>query len=153
MPRKWTKAEIARGIREGYRSGLEDEVAEQLRLLGIPVEYESVRIRFEQPAKLRTYTPDFILPNGIIIETKGRFTSEDRQKHLLIKDQYPMLDIRFIFSNPNQKLNKRSRTTYAMWCEKNGFLYAARLIPEAWLKEPPKPIPWSDDLIFRREGK
>lgn len=152
MPRKWTKAEIARGIRKGYRSGLEDEVAEQLRLLGIPVEYESVRIRFEQPAKLRTYTPDFILPNGIIIETKGRFTSEDRQKHLLIKEQYPTLDIRFIFSNPNQKLNKRSRTTYAMWCEKNGFLYAARLIPEAWLKEPPKPIPWSDDLIFRREG-
>lgn len=152
MSCKWTKAEIARGIRKGYRSGLEDEVAEQLRLLGIPVEYESVRIRFEQPAKLRTYTPDFILPNGIIIETKGRFTSEDRQKHLLIKEQYPTLDIRFIFSNPHQKLNKRSRTTYAMWCEKNGFLYAARLIPEAWLKEPPKPIPWSDDLIFRREG-
>ena len=32
-----------------------------------------------------TYTPDFVLPNGVIIETKGRFVAADRRKHLEIK--------------------------------------------------------------------
>lgn len=127
-----------------YRSGLEDAIAEQLRQAGIEVAYEAVKIEFVQPAKLRRYTPDWILPNGIIIETKGRFTSEDRQKHLLIQEQHPDLDIRFVFSNPNTKINKRSSTTYASWCEKHGFKYAKGSIPEEWLKEPPKPIPGLD---------
>lgn len=140
-PRRWPPKQHARGIREGYRSGLEDEIAEQLRLNGIDPQYEKHRIKYEQPAKRRTYTPDFLLPNGIFIETKGRFTSEDRQKHLLIQEQHPDLDIRFVFSNPNTKINKNSKTTYAMWCEKHGFLYAKGAIPEEWLKEPPRPIP------------
>ena len=79
-----------------------------------------------------------MLPNGIIVETKGRFTPADRQKHLLVQKQFPELDIRFVFSNPNQKINKGSKTSYAMWCEKNGFLYAKGLIPKEWLMEPAK---------------
>ena len=31
--------------------------------------------------RTRHYTPDFILENGIVIETKGRFVSNDRRKH------------------------------------------------------------------------
>lgn len=130
-----------RGLRHGYRSGLEVTVAQQLEEAGIESDYESVKIKYMQPSKIRTYTPDFPLPNGIIIETKGRFTTADRQKHLLIQEQYPELDIRFVFSNPNNKINKNSKTTYAMWCEKNGFMYAKKTIPEEWLKEPPKPVP------------
>lgn len=137
-----------------YRSGLEDSVAQQLKDAGIEVEYESIKIKFIQPAKVRTYTPDWVLPNGIIIETKGRFTSADRQKHLLIQEQHPDLDIRFVFSNPSAKINKASKTTYASWCEKHGFLYAKGLIPEEWLREPPKDIPGLDDAgnedIYRR---
>lgn len=150
--RRWSLNRHARGLREGYRSGLEDDIAEQLRLNGIDPLYEKLKIKYAQPAKLRTYTPDFVLPNGIIVETKGRFTTADRQKHLLIQEQYPELDIRFVFSNPNTKINKNSKTTYAMWCEKHGFLYAARAIPESWLKEPPKPIPGLDnDTIFWKD--
>ena len=141
MPRRWSPKQIARGIREGYRSGLEDEIAAQLQALGIDPQYEKFRIKYEQPVKRRTYTPDFLLPNGIFVETKGRFTSDDRQKHLLLKEQYPDLDIRFVFSNPNARLSKTSKTTYAMWCEKHGFQYAKGEIPEAWLKEPRRPIP------------
>ena len=42
-------------------------------------------IQYEKPATKHKYTPDFVLPNGIIIEAKGIFEREDRQKHLLIK--------------------------------------------------------------------
>lgn len=94
-----------------------------------------MKIKYIKPAKGATYTPDFILPNGIIIEAKGRFITADRQKQLLIKDQFPDLDIRFVFSNPNNKIGKKSSTTYAMWCDKNGFKYAQELIPIDWLKE------------------
>lgn len=124
-----------RGLVEGYRSGLEDKVADQLRSLSIPVHYEATKIRYTPPLKTRTYSPDFILPNGIIIETKGRFVTADRQKHKCIKTEHPCLDIRFVFSNPNNRISKTSKTTYAKWCEDHGFTYAAKLVPREWLKE------------------
>lgn len=124
-----------RAIQEGYRSGLEEVVGKQLRDLGIPCQYETLKIKYKQPAKDRTYTPDFQLPNGIIVETKGRFVTADRQKHLLIKEQHPELDIRFVFSNPNARISKLSATTYWMWCEKYGFEYAKQLIPLEWIEE------------------
>jgi hypothetical protein len=123
-----------RALEKGYRSGLEDAIAEQIKARGLQVEYEGFRLPFIQPAMKRTYRPDFQLPNGIIIETKGRLTSEDRKKHLWVKAAHPSLDIRFVFSNSKTKIRKGSPTTYAMWCEKNGFLYADKRIPEDWFK-------------------
>lgn len=128
-----------RGLIEGYRSGLEGKVADQLRSLSVPVLYELATIRYTPPTKERRYKPDFILPNGIIIETKGRFVTADRQKHKAIHDEHPHLDIRFVFSNPNNRISKTSRTTYAEWCENYLFYYAAKLIPREWIKEPPIP--------------
>jgi len=121
------------GKKYGFRSGLEEKVGEQLKKLYGSVEYETEKIKYTIN-EVRTYTPDFKLPNGIIIETKGRFTPDDRKKHLLIKEQYPDLDIRFVFSNSNNKIRKGSKTSYADWCDKNGFLFANKLIPEEWLK-------------------
>ena len=125
------------GFREGFRSGLEDINSELLEEQGIPVLYEKARLDYLKPARVSRYTPDFVLPNGIIIETKGRFVTADRQKHLLISDQHPDLDVRFVFSNPRNRISKKSKTTYQMWCEKNDFLFAAKLIPDEWIKEPP----------------
>ncbi len=125
------------GLKHGFRSGLEDAFAAQLTAAGLSYEYESFKINFTQPAKKRTYCPDFRLPNGIIIETKGRFLSEDRQKHLWVKEQHPDLDIRFVFSSSKAKINPRSPTSYADWCIKNGFLYADKKAPSEWLKESP----------------
>lgn len=130
----------ARGLAEGYRSGLEDSVAESLNKRGVGFEYEAHVVRYVQPARQARYSPDFILPNGIVIETKGRFVTKDRQKHLLIKDQHPDLDIRFVFSNPNTRISKTSKTTYAMWCQKHGFMYAKKDIPVEWIAEPANPI-------------
>jgi len=128
------------GIKHGYRSGLEKINQEFLICRGVEFGYESEKIPFTEPSKKRHYTPDFFLPNGIIIETKGRFLSKDRQKHLLVRDQHPDLEIRFVFSRGKARIYKGSKTTNAMWAEKYGFLWAEKLIPEAWLREPPNPI-------------
>lgn len=121
-----------RALKAGYRSGLEETVADQLKKLGVRAEYEKERIKYRVEED-RTYTPDFVLPNGIIIETKGRFVAADRKKHLLIRKQHPELDIRFVFSNSRVKISKTSKTTYAAWCIKHGFLYADKEIPLEWL--------------------
>ncbi len=117
-----------------FRSGLEERVAEELTSQGVDYEYETMKIKYEVH-DTRSYTPDFILTNGIIIETKGRFTVYDRKKHLLIQKQCPDYDIRFVFSNPNAKLYKGAKSTYATWCERYGFLYAKKSIPEEWINE------------------
>ena len=92
-------------IKHGYRSGLEFKISMALDTIKYKYEYESIKIEWED-LTYRTYTPDFILNNGIIIETKGRFLSADRKKHIAIKKQHPDLDIRFVFTNSRNKLQK-----------------------------------------------
>lgn len=123
------------GLRHGFRSGLEKDNADHLIKHGIPVVFEQVRIKYPIPATMHTYTPDFVLPNWIIAETKGRFMPVDRAKHLYVKITHPYLDIRFVFQNPNARLNPGSKTTYAMWAEMHGFKWAKKLIPIEWAKE------------------
>jgi hypothetical protein len=132
----------ARAIKHGYRSGLEEAVAEQLQKQDVGYDYENKAntIKYTVPAKNHTYLPDFKLWSGIIVETKGRFVLADRKKHKLIKEQYPELDIRFVFSNSNTKISKRSKTTYASWCEALGIPYADKTIPQSWLEEKPKDV-------------
>ncbi len=109
-------------------------MAAQLEKAGIPVEYETEVLRYIKPEKQAKYTCDFKLPNGIRVETKGRFTIEDRAKHLLIKEQHPDIDIRFVFSNSRTRISKASTTTYGAWCHKHGFTYADKTIPKEWLQ-------------------
>ena len=124
----------SQGIKYGYRSGLESKVSAQLNEAGVSFEYETFKIEY-QVNETRKYTPDFRLPNGIIVETKGRFVAADRKKHLLVQQQHPNLDIRFVFTNSKAKLNKGAKSTYADWCQKHGFLYSDKTIPEEWLNE------------------
>lgn len=115
----------------GYRSGLEQRIAERLRRLGVAFEYEKFTVVYERPPG--RYTPDFKLPNGILVEVKGQFMAADRQKHLYIKAQHPELDIRFVFADPHKTLSANSKTTYADWCMKHGFDFAGGDIPDHWL--------------------
>ena len=124
----------AAALKAGYRSGFEDDVAKELRSKGIKFTYEKEKIKWVD-LKVRTYTPDFVLSNGIIIETKGRFVATDRRKHREIKKQFPDLDIRFVFQNSRAKLYKGAKSSYADWCKKYGFQYAEKTIPDDWLKE------------------
>jgi|TARA_R100000482_G_scaffold122580_3_gene70589 hypothetical protein len=121
-------------LKHGYRSGLEHKISIYLKENKCKFTYETVKIEWEDLA-YRTYTPDFILNNGIIIETKGRFLASDRRKHLAIQKQHPHLDIRFVFENSRNKLRKGAKSSYGEWCIKYGFRYYDRIIPEDWLKE------------------
>lgn len=118
-----------------YRSGFEKRFAEHLESQGIPVVYEKSVIKYEKPVRPSRYTPDFQLPNGIFIEVKGLFSAADRAKHVLIKQQHPELDIRFLFQRADSKLYKGSKTTYATWCNQNGFRWAQGALPKSWLTE------------------
>lgn len=135
MPRQFNARQRFAGLQNGWRSGLEEKVAAQLKALNVPFGYEAFSVPFI-PTKPRKYTPDFWLPNGIVLESKGRFLSEDRAKHLIIKAQHPDLDIRFLFSNPNTRISKQSATTYGLWAETKGFKYAGPVVPLAWIAEP-----------------
>ena len=124
-----------RALKAGYRSGLEEQTAKDLKKREVPFSYEERKIKWLD-SKVRTYTPDFELPNGVIVETKGRFVAADRRKHLEIKKQFgDLYDIRFVFTNSRAKLYKGAKSSYADWCNKHGFLYADKTIPEEWLNE------------------
>lgn len=129
--KRFTKRQAA--VKHGYRSGLEEDIDSNLRQRGIDGQYEQHTISYIKPATNHIYTPDFRLPNGIYVETKGRFVLDDRKKHILIKQQNPNLDIRFVFQNSRAKIRKGSKTTYADWCIKHGFIFADKEIPTEWL--------------------
>jgi hypothetical protein len=124
----------ATAVKNGYRSGLEHILSKFLDDHKIEYEYEKLKIKYVVPAKEHTYTPDFNL-GKMIVETKGRFLPDDRKKMLLVKEQHPEYDIRLVFSNSKTKLTKNSKTSYADWCDKNGFQWADKVIPDEWIKE------------------
>lgn len=119
------------------RSGFEKKISTYLHGLDVAFEYEPVRIAFTVPSKKRTYLPDFRLPNGIIVEGKGKFDPDAREKMALVTEQHPELDIRMLFMRDNY-INKKSKTRYTDWCKKRGIKCAVSLeghIPVEWLEE------------------
>ena len=126
-------------LANGFRSGLEKRIADDLESRGISFRYEKEKLAYTVPAREAKYTPDFILDNGIIIEAKGIFECADRAKHLLVREAHPQLDIRFVFQRASQPIRKGSPTTYAAWCDKHGFKFAEKLIPSEWAREAPRP--------------
>jgi len=128
------------GLQYGFRSGLEESIAKKLTSQGVSFTFEDLVLLYIKPQRESKYTPDFLLSNGIIIESKGRFVTADRQKHILVKAQHPDKDIRFVFSNSRSRITKLSATTYGDWCNKHGFKYSDREIPVEWTKEPKKQI-------------
>jgi hypothetical protein len=124
----------ANAIKHGYRSGFEHKVSDQLTEQKIKFGYEDTVINYIKPETSHKYTIDFTLPNGILVETKGRWVIEDRKKHLLIKQQHPELDIRIVFQSAKTKIRKGSKTTYGDWCDKHGIVWAEKNVPKSWLK-------------------
>ena len=120
-------------LSHGFRSRFEFEFAQYLAKSKIKYKYEKDKFRYIVPIK--SYTPDFYLVEyGFYLELKGNLDVTDRVKHLLVKEQNEDLDVRFIFPNSKKKIYKGSKTTYAAWCDRHGFLYADDRIPDIWLK-------------------
>ena len=113
-----------------FRSGLEQRIADNLAKHKCKFKYEPMSVAY---VISHNYTPDFVLGNGVIIEAKGFFRKEEQRKHREIKKQHPELDIRFVFSNANQRV-QGSKLTCAKWCEKYNFKYVEEVIPKDWMK-------------------
>jgi len=104
-----------------YKSKFENSFAQTLKQLNLPVSYEPDKISYTLQC---TYTPDFKIADNVYVETKGLFDSDDRRKILAVISQHPDIDIILVFQNPNMKINKGSKTTYAKWCEKHNIKWA-----------------------------
>lgn len=117
-----------------FRSHLERKVWDTIVAVQPEAQFETLKLPYTLS---HTYTPDIILPNGVILEVKGRFVVKGvdcRPKMLAVKRDFPDLDIRFVFHSPLYKISPRSKTTYADWCDKHGFPWcAAHSIPPEWL--------------------
>tara|TARA_R100001082_G_scaffold77277_1_gene45107 strand:+ start:253 stop:603 length:351 start_codon:yes stop_codon:yes gene_type:complete len=114
-----------------FRSRLEEQVSDLLCELGIDYEYEPTQVAYQIQ---HLYTPDFLLPNGVYLETKGYWDAADRRKMKAVKEQNPYLDIRMVFQSPYNKISKKSKTTYAKWCERHKIPWTSWVdIPMEWL--------------------
>ena len=111
----WTSARR----KNGKRSTFEATLTADMEARGLAFEYEP---KDGHLGYMLEYFPDFRLPNGILVEAKGFFDSEDRTKMLRVKMANPEKDIRFIFM-ANNKINPKSKTRYSDWCTKHGFLF------------------------------
>ena len=114
-----------------FRSKLEEKVATLLKELGVSYEYESTQVPY---VIQHNYTPDFLLPNHVYLETKGYWDAADRRKVLAVKRDNPDIDLRMVFQSPYNTISKKSKTTYAKWCDKHDIPWTAyHEIPLEWL--------------------
>ena len=114
-----------------FRSNLEKNIADLLTGLGVSYEYESEKLSYTIE---HNYTPDFVLPNYTYLEAKGYWAPEDRRKILAVKKSNPDVDIRMVFQSPYNTISKKSKTTYAQWCERHDIPWSSyQEIPIEWL--------------------
>ena len=114
-----------------FRSGLEEKVANLLTGLGVSYEYESKRIPY---VIQHHYTPDFVLPNHVVLECKGYWDPADRRKIKTIVKDNPDIDLRMVFQSPFNTISRKSKTTYAQWCDNLGIPWTSfHNIPLDWL--------------------
>jgi Phage endonuclease I len=104
-----------------FRSKFEKAVYEHAREHQRCLEYEPANPSVYYTTTAR-YIPDFRLPNGVLVESKGYFSARDRRKMLQVVRDNPELDIRLVFQRANNRLTKSPNSmTYGQWCDKHGF--------------------------------
>ena len=113
-----------------YRSKFESRVAAALTQNKVGFTYEDMTLPYIIEA---VYRPDFILENGVVVETKGFFSPQDRRKMLAVQKQHPDLDIRLCFQNAKDKISRAKRSiTYGQWATRHGFKWSSGTIPSSW---------------------
>jgi hypothetical protein len=120
------------------RSKLEERFETILQEFGVIYEYEVTKIPYTIPESYHVYTVDWTVLNGKLIETKGYLSDHaERRKYVLLKEQHPELDLRFVFDNPN-KLCGGTKMSHAKWADKYGFKWCSIKDTEQilnWIKE------------------
>lgn len=119
-----------------YRSGLEGKMATLLKGLRVDFKYEDKTqiLHYERPATFHKYYPDWIV-EGMVLETKGIWLPDDREKILFVIGQNPGIDLRMVFQNPKLPIYKGSKTTYAMWCDKKKIKWGTLADVPQWIKD------------------
>ena len=114
-----------------FRSKLEERVADLLSNLKIDYDYETTKVAYTIS---HLYCPDFVLLNGVVLECKGYWEAADRRKIKTVKEQNPDMDLRMVFQAPYNTISRKSKTTYAQWCEKLDIPWTSfQNIPLDWL--------------------
>ena len=117
-----------------YKSGLEEKFAQLAEKQKLKFTYEPAKFPYVVQSH---YLPDFEIAKNRFVETKGFFSASNRQRMLMFKEQYPNVEILFLFGNADNKLNARSKTTYREWAEKHGFRCSdiRDPLPKAWWRK------------------
>lgn len=114
------------------RNKLEIIVWDLFKEKGVEFEYEARKLQYTLGG---SYTPDFFLPNGVIIETKGYFRPEDKRKMRAVKIANPDADIRLVFSESQTPSGRKRMAQNLRWSLKWGFPAAEDVPPEDWYSE------------------
>lgn len=121
------------------RSRLEQQFERVLQEYDAKYEYECTKIPYIVPESKHTYTVDWTLLNGVLVETKGRLADyAERRKYELLKQQNPDLDLRFVFADPNKLVGGTKTVTHCAWAEKHNFKWCSIKDTEQikkWVKE------------------
>ena len=117
-----------------FRCQLEADVAASLKELGHEYGYEATKLDYVTHHK---YIADFTI-GDVLIEVKGFWPAEQRAKIRLLIKCNPGIKLFVALRNPNTKVNKNSRLTYADWCRRYSIPWCPIPIEkeflEAWLK-------------------
>ncbi len=134
-------------MKEGkFRSRFEKRVFDKLPR-GTLHEPEKFKFSIQEPGyrcrgcgskdteRTTSYTPDFLLPNGTWIESKGRLTSANRRRLVAFKAAFPDVKLRIVFMADNL-LYKGAKSRYGEWAKKAGFEFCVGIsnIDQRWFK-------------------
>ena len=111
----------ALGQDDTYRSPEEERLAQHMQKAQLPFTYEERKLRYTHLTKT-TYKTDFEVatPAGpVLIEVKGFWTHQNRQKVRQVLKAYPDIRLVMAFIKPGNKISSQSKTTYAKFCEAN----------------------------------
>ena len=130
-----------------FRSLYEEAVAASLGAKGMRFKYEEYELEFDLGVpnawceecdghnifQTKTYTPDFFLSNGVIIEAKGKLDLATRKRMVAVKAAHPTEDIRILFMK-NNRISRGAKSRYLDWAAHRGFIAAVGPeVPDTWL--------------------
>ena len=117
-------------------------MASQLQAIGTPFDYEERKFRY---SLIKTYKTDFAvhtLGGDVMVEVKGWFPTAERTKIKSVLRDNPDLRLLVALQRPNAAITRDSKTTLAMWCEKNSIPWCPCPIPEEILAKWKAGIPF-----------
>lgn len=102
-------------VGSGFRSAWEANIARIFNLLNIKWEYEKDSFKLESEHFNGFYFPDFFLSDNVIMEVKGFWNSDSRQKAMLFSAQYPDHKLLLIDNDLYYDLDRKYKEVLPFW--------------------------------------